>query len=292
MAVARPFVYFCPNTESEALALLRDYKGEAKILAGGMSLIPLMKLRLVSPNYIIDINRIESLSYIKQDGEKIRIGALTRHHDLERSELIKKILPILSETAFWVGDPQVRNMGTIGGSLSHADPAGDLGSCIIVLRGELVIKSEKGERTVSIDNFFVDTFTTVLQSDEMLKEIFINIPKDRSGGAYLKLERRAGDFAIAAVATQISIDPKGICSYAGIGLTAVGSTNLRVKKAEEFLLGKELNDKVIEEAAEIAASEAKPTDDPLRGSAEYKRAMVKVLTKRALKISLNRARGG
>jgi carbon-monoxide dehydrogenase medium subunit len=126
----------------------------------------------------------------------------------------------------------------------------------------------------------------------MLKEIIINVPKDRSGGAYLKLERRAGDFAIAAVATQISLDPKGICSYAGIGLTAVGPTNLRAKKAEEFLLGKELNDKVIEEAAEIAASEAKPTDDPLRGSAEYKRAMVKVLTKRALKISLNRARGG
>jgi carbon-monoxide dehydrogenase medium subunit len=183
-------------------------------------------------------------------------------------------------------------MGTIGGSLSHADPSGDLGSCIIALRGELVIKSERGERTVSIDNFFVDTFTTVLQPDEMLKEIIINVPKDRSGGAYLKLERRAGDFAIVGVATQISLDPKGICSYAGIGLTAVGPTNLKAKKAEEFLLGKELNDKVIEEAAEIAASEAKPTDDPLRGSAEYKRAMVKVLTKRALKISLNRARGG
>ena len=292
MTVPRPFVYFCPSTESEALALLRDYKGEAKILAGGMSLIPLMKLRLVSPKYVIDINRIESLSYIKQDGDKIRIGALTRHHDLERSDLLKKVLPILSETASWVGDPQVRNMGTIGGSLSHADPSGDLGSCIIALRGELVIKSERGERTISIDNFFVDTFTTVLQPDEMLKEIIINVPKDRSGGAYLKLERRAGDFAIAAVATQISLDPKGICSYAGIGLTAVGPTNLRAKKAEEFLLGKELNDKVIEEAAEIAASEAKPTDDPLRGSAEYKRAMVKVLTKRALKISLNRARGG
>jgi carbon-monoxide dehydrogenase medium subunit len=290
--IPRPFVYFCPSTESEALALLKDYKGEAKILAGGMSLIPLMKLRLVSPNYIIDINRIENLSYIKQEGDKIKIGALTRYHDIEKSDFLKRIFPILCETASWIGDPQVRNMGTIGGSLSHADPSGDMGSCIIALRGELVIKSENKERTISIDNFFLDTFTTALQPDEMLKEIIINVPKERSGGAYLKLERRAGDFAIAAVAAQISLDPKGICTYAGIGLTAVGPTNLRAKKAEEFLLGKELNDKVIEEAAEIAASESKPMDDPLRGSAEYKRAMVKVLTKRALKVALNRARGG
>jgi carbon-monoxide dehydrogenase medium subunit len=290
--IPRPFVYFCPSTESEALALLKDYKGEAKILAGGMSLIPLMKLRLVSPNYIIDINRIENLSYIKQEGDKIKIGALTRYHDIEKSDFLKRIFPILCETASWIGDPQVRNMGTIGGSLSHADPSGDMGSCIIALRGELVIKSENKERTISIDNFFLDTFTTALQPDEMLKEIIINVPKERSGGAYLKLERRAGDFAIAAVAAQISLDPKGICTYAGIGLTAVGPTNLRAKKAEEFLLGKELNDKVIEEAAEIAASESKPMDDPLRGSAEYKRAMVKVLTKRALKVALNRTRGG
>jgi carbon-monoxide dehydrogenase medium subunit len=290
--IPRPFVYFCPSTESEALALLKDYKGEAKILAGGMSLIPLMKLRLVSPNYIIDINRIENLSYIKHEGDKIKIGALTRYHDIEKSDFLKRIFPILCETASWIGDPQVRNMGTIGGSLSHADPSGDMGSCIIALRGELVIKSENKERTISIDNFFLDTFTTALQPDEMLKEIIINVPKERSGGAYLKLERRAGDFAIAAVAAQISLDPKGICTYAGIGLTAVGPTNLRAKKAEEFLLGKELNDKVIEEAAEIAASESKPMDDPLRGSAEYKRAMVKVLTKRALKVALNRTRGG
>lgn len=290
--IPRPFLYFSPSTEEEALALLKDYKGEAKILAGGMSLIPLMKLRLVSPSYIIDINRIENLSYIKTEGDKIKIGALTRYHDIERSELLKKILPILCETASWVGDPQVRNMGTIGGSLSHADPSGDMGSCIIALRGELVIKSEDKERRIGIDNFFVDTFMTALQPNEMLKEIIINFSKEKSGGAYLKLERRAGDFAIAAVATQISLDNKGICSYAGIGLTAVGPMNLRAKKAEDFLLGKELNDKVIEEAAEIAASEAKPMDDPLRGSAEYKRAMVKVLTKRAIKIALNRARGG
>ena len=290
--IPRPFMYFSPTTENEALALLKDYKSDAKILAGGMSLIPLMKLRLISPNYIIDINKVESLSYIKQEGDKIRIGALTRHHDLEKSDILKKVLPIISETASLVADPQVRNMGTIGGSLSHADPAGDLGSCIIALNGDIVIKSESKERTVKIDNFFVDTFTTSLEPDEMIKEIIVQVPKGRSGGAYLKLERRAGDFAIAAVATQISLDNKGICNYAGIGLTAVGPTNLRAKKAEDFLLGKELNDKIIEEAAEIASNEAKPGDDPLRGSAEYKKAMVKVLTKRALKISLNRAGGG
>lgn len=290
--IPRPFVYFSATSEKEALEYLKDYKENAKILAGGMSLIPLMKLRLVSPSYIIDINRIENLSYIKQEGNKIRIGSLTRHHEIEKSELLKKVLPILNETASWVGDPQVRNMGTIGGSISHADPSGDLGSCIIALKGDVVIVSENRQRTVKIDDFFVDTFTTALQPDEMVKEIVINIPEGKNGGAYYKLERRAGDFAIAAVAAQISLDNKGICNYAGIGLTAVGPTNLRAKKAEEFLIGKELNDKVIEEAAEIASNEAKPSDDPLRGSAEYKRAMVKVLTKRALKTALNRARGG
>jgi len=289
--IPRNFVYFSPSSEKEALELLNEYKSDAKILAGGMSLIPLMKMRLVSPSYLIDINKVESLSYIKEEKNRLRIGALTRYYEIEKSSTLKKLLPIMNEAATWVGDSQVRNMGTIGGSLSHADPSGDFGSVILALNGQIITSSLNGQRTIKADDFFVDSFTTALNANEMLKEIVIDLPEGMNGGAYVKLERKAGDFAIVAVAAQLSIDSKGNCNYAGIGLTSVGPTNLKAKKAESFLLGKQLNERTIDEAAEIAASEARPIDDPLRGSAEYKRAMVKVLTKRALNLALKRARG-
>jgi carbon-monoxide dehydrogenase medium subunit len=288
--VPRKFEYFAPNSLKDATSLLKKYGSDAKVLAGGMSLIPVMKLRLGSPAYIVDINKIPGLDYVKAAGKNITIGALTRHHTLETSKLIRDKLMVLAETAGWIGDPQVRNMGTIGGSLSHSDPSGDWGAAILAVRGSVKLKGPSKERTLKIDDFLVDTFTSALKEDEILTEVSVPIPPPRSGGAYVKLERRSGDFATAAVAVQISLDAKGVCSYAGIGLTALGSKNLRASKAEAALLGKPLTAKTIEEAAHAAAEDAQPTADPLRGSAEYKTEMAKVYTKRGLDLALQRAK--
>ena len=290
--VPRKFEYFAPASLKEATSLLKKYGSDAKVLAGGMSLIPVMKLRLGSPSYIVDLNRIPGMEYIKQAGRNLTIGALTRHHALESSKLVRDKVPLLAETAGWIGDPQVRNMGTIGGSLSHCDPSGDWGAAILALRGTVSVKSPSKERTLAIEDFLVDTFTSALKEDEILTEISVPVPPPRSGGAYVKLERRSGDFATAAVAVQISLDVKGVCTYAGIGLTALGSKNLRASKAEALIVGKPLTARAIEEAAEAAAEDSEPIPDPLRGSAEYKREMAKVYTKRGLDLALRRAKGG
>ena len=272
--------------------MLNKLRGEAKVIAGGQSLVPMMKLRLATPAYLIDLNRIKGLEYIKAGRGAIQIGALTRHSAIEKSELIRERVPIMAEAASHIGDPQVRNLGTIGGALAHCDPAGDWGAVILALRGEIRVAGPRGQRTIKADNFFVDAFTPALKPNELITEIRIPTPPEGSGGAYLKMERRAGDFAIAGVAAQITIGPDGTCKYAGIGLTALGPTSLRARKAEEALVGRELTDAVIDEAAEAAAEDAKPFDDPLRGSAEFRRAMARVLTRRAVKLALSRARGG
>ncbi len=290
--VPRKFEYFAPTTLKDATSLLKKHGSDAKVLAGGMSLIPVMKLRLGSPSYIVDINRIPGLDSITAAGGRLTIGALTRHHAIETSKVIREKVPILAETAGWIGDPQVRNMGTIGGSLSHCDPSGDWGAAVIALRGSVTIKGPTKERTLAIDDFLVDTFTSALKEDEILTSLTVPIPPPRSGGAYVKLERRSGDFATAAVAVQVSLDAKGICSYVGIGLTALGSKNLRASKAETALLGKSLSPKTIEDAAKAAAEDAQPTADPLRGSVEYKTEMAKVLTRRGLNLAVQRARKG
>jgi len=286
------FEYVSPKSLDEALSFLESHLDSSKVLAGGHSLIPLMKLRVVRPAYVIDIAKIPGLSYIKEEADEIRIGALTTYYEIETSDIVKRYLQALAEGVSQVADPQVRNWGTLGGSLCHCDPAGDAGSCVLALRGRMVVQSKSGKRVIESDEWFVDTFQSALKPNEILTEIVFPKIKGKNAGAYLKLERRAGDYAIAAVAVQISLDSSGVCSYAGIGLTAVGNTNLRAKKAEQTILGKTLDDKVIEEAAQAASEECKPVDDPLRGSAEYKRAMVKVLTKRALKRALERAKGG
>lgn len=285
-----PFEYYAPSTLDEALELLSKYGEEARVLAGGHSLIPMMKLRVLRPAHIIDLNRIKGLKYIEERGGEIRIGALTTYYELITSDIIKRRAPILAECASVVGDPQVRNWGTIGGSLSHCDPAGDMGSAILALRAKMVVKSKSGERTIESDDWFVGSFQSALKQGEILREIVVPIPKPGSGGAYLKLERKAGDYAIAAVAAQITVDRSGACTYAGIGLTAVAPTNMRARRAEELLLGRTLDDRVIDEAAKAASEECRPSDDPIRGSAEYKRAMVGVLTRRALRRALENAR--
>jgi len=290
--VPRKFEYFAPSTLKDATSLLKKYGSDAKVLAGGMSLIPVMKLRLGSPPYIVDLNRIPGLDYIKPVGGMLLIGALARHHAFEVSKVVREKVPLLAETAGWIGDPQVRNMGTIGGSLSHCDPSGDWGAAMLALRASLKVRGPSKERTIAIDDFLVDTFTSALKEDEILTEISVPIPRPRSGGAYVKLERRSGDFATAAVAVQISLDAKGVCSYAGIGLTALGSKNLRASKAEAALLGKPLTARAIQDASEAAGEDAQPMADPLRGSAEYKTEMARVYTRRGLESAVQRAKRG
>lgn len=290
--IPRKFEYYSPTSMKEATGLLKKFGSDAKILAGGVSLIPVMKLRLGSPPKIIDINRVPGLQYIKASGGQLNIGALTRHAEIQNSRLVRDKAFLLSETASWIGDPQVRNMGTIGGSLSHSDPSGDWGAAILAMRGEVTVQGPAKQRKLRIDDFLVDTFTSALKESEILTEVSVPIPPPRSGGAYMKLERNLGDFATVAVAVQVSLDAKGVCTSAGIGLTALGPKNLRAEKAEKALVGKPLNKGTIGEAAEAAAEDAQPTADPLRGSAEYKRDVAKVYTRRGLEVALSRAKGG
>jgi carbon-monoxide dehydrogenase medium subunit len=291
----RSFQYFAPTSVEEAAALLKEHQGDAKILAGGMSLIPLIKLRLASPGHIVDLNRVKGLEYINEsdDGRSLLIGSLTRHHALESSPLVRKRAPLLSETAASIGDPQVRNLGTIGGALAHSDPSGDWGASILAMRGTVKVLGPSGERTISIDDFLVDTFTTALREDELITQVEVPLPLEGgSGGAYLRLERRAGDFATVGVAAQLTFEGEADgnhCTYAGIGLTAVGAKNLRASEAEKRLVGRKLTKEVIAEASAAAAKECAPTDDPLRGSAKYKREMAGLFTRRALELAAARA---
>jgi aerobic carbon-monoxide dehydrogenase medium subunit len=293
----RSFQYFVPRTVDEVTSFLKDHPGEAKILAGGMSLVPLMKLRLASPAYLVDINRLKGLEYIEEseDGGALLIGSLTRHHSLESSALAKEKVPLLAEAAACIGDPQVRNFGTIGGALAHSDPSGDWGATILALRGEVRVIGLSGERSVPIDDFLLDTFTTTLKEDELITRVSVPIPREGSGGAYLKLERKAGDFATVGVAAQVTVEERrdgSYCTCAGIGLTALGPKNLRASKAEELLVGRKLTEESMLEAAKAAEKECSPADDPLRGSAKYKREMAGLFTRRALALAASRARRG
>lgn len=257
-----------------------------------MSLVPLMKLRLAAPAYLIDINHVSGLDYVFESKEWLRLGSMLRHHAIESSSVVRRKAPLLAETASWIGDPQIRNRGTLGGSLVHSDPSGDWGATLLAMRGEMKVRKSGNERTISAERFFVDTFTSALKPNELLTEIRVPIPHSRSGASYMKLERKSGDFATVGVATQLSLDGAGSIDYIGIGLTAVGTTSIRSKKAESVLLGSVPSDRIIEEAAQAASEEASPMADPLRGSVEYKREMTKVFTRRGLALALKRARGG
>lgn len=285
------FEYFSPTTLSEAISLLQKHGDDAKILSGGQSLIPMMKLRLASPQVIIDINRIGNLNYITESDGYLKIGALTREADIDSSQLIRSKYPILADTAKVIADPLVRNSATMGGNVAHADPANDHPATLLALRAEIVATGSKGNRTIPIDQFFTGLFATALQPDEILTEIRIPIPPKRSGGAYFKVERKVGDFAIAAVAVQLTLTQNDTLDRAGIGLTNVGPTVIHAKEAEDFLKGKNLDENVVAQAAGLAASASQPSSD-LRGPAEYKRGLIKTLTVRALKRASERAMGG
>ena len=282
------FEYLRPNTVPEAIAFLQQYGDDAKILSGGQSLIPMMKFRLARPSHLIDINRISGLSYIKEEGGYLRIGGLVREAELEDSPLIRQKYPILFDTSRVIADPQIRNRATLAGNLAHGDPANDHPATMMALGAKIVAIGPQGERVIPVESFFITLFTTDLQHDEIVTEIRIPAPPARSGGAYLKLERKVGDFATAAVAAQLTIDQEGTCQKAGIALTNVGAIPIKVAKGEEFLQGKKLDETNITQAAQLAAEAAQPSSD-LRGPEEYKRALVKELTRRALVRAYERA---
>lgn len=285
------FSYHAAPSLAAATDLLVTHGDDAKVLSGGQSLIPLMKLRLATPKHIIDINRIPGLAYVREVNGSLAIGALVRESELEESAVIRTRFPILIDTSKVIADPLIRNLATVCGNLAHADPANDHPATMIALGAEVVAVGRNGERRIPIDGFFVGPFTTTLHPDEILTEVRIPTPPARSGGAYVKLERKVGDFATVAVAAQIALSPNGTCERAGIGLTNVGPTPIKARRAEESLRGKRLDERAIKEAAQLAAEESQPDSD-LRGPAEYKRDLVRVLTGRALKKALARAGGG
>lgn len=284
------FDYRAPTTLAEALGVLKERGDDAKVMAGGQSLIPLLKLRFAQPALVLDIGRLPGMAGVKRENGHLVIGALTRHVDVERDQELARTFPILPEAAHWIADPLVRNRGTVAGSVCHADPAGDWGSVMLALDAELVAHSSAGERVIPAAAFFQGPFTTALRPDEIVTEIRIPVAVGRSGGAYQKLERKVGDFATAAVAVQVELDGRKI-KKAGIGLTAVGATNIKAAAAEKALAGHEPSDDVIAEAGRLAASAAEPKDD-IRGSAAYKKDVVRVFVQRGLKTALARAGEG
>lgn len=285
------FDYIAPASLEEAVAVL-DREGEdAKILSGGQSLLPLLKLRLAAPRVLVDINRIPGLDHVREENGGLRIGALARESDLETSAAVAARYPVLADTARVVADPLVRNRATVCGNIAHADPANDHPATLLTLDASVVARGRAGERTIPIDGFFTGLFATALEPEELVTEIRIPAPPPRTGGAYVKLERKVGDFAIAAVAARVSLAEDGTVAGAAIGLTNVGPTPIRARGAEDHLRGRRPDAAAIAEAARLAAQEARPTGDR-RGSAEYKRDLVRVLTARALRRALERAGSG
>lgn len=274
---------------SEALNLLVSSE-EAKILAGGQSLITLMKLRLASPNALIDINGIRELAQIREENGVLVVGALTRHDQLAKNELIRRKFLLLAEAADLIADQQIRNRGTIGGSLAHADPAADLPTACTAVGASVVAASGKGTRTINSDDFFRDFLTTSLRQDEIIQEVRIPIPPPKSGGAYLKLTRGHNDFAIVAVAAQVTLGDHNLCKAASVVLGGVASTPVHAGDTEKFLTNKRLDDNVISEGGLRAAEGLSPSSD-IRGSSGFRLKMIKVLTQRALRICSSRARG-
>jgi len=286
---AHPFSYHRAQSLGEATKLLHQRGEESRVIAGGQSLIPLMKMRLARPTALIDINFIPGLSEIKgRDGE-IRFGALARHSDIEASEHAAAI-PILHDCAAGIADVQVRNQGTIGGSLAEADPSGDWAATLLTLEASVICAGAQGERSVKLEEFFKDAYTTVLQREELLREIVVKKPAKNSGGAFVAFKRSAPVYATASAAVQLTLDAKDTCKDVRIVLGCVGLTAIRAKQAEAELYSKKIDERSIARAADGAREAAEPQSD-MRGSAEYKRALVGALVKRAIGIAVRRARG-
>lgn len=284
------FDYVAPQTISDAVAALSQNEN-AKVLAGGQSLIPVMRFRLASPEVLVDINRIEGLSYIREEDGWLKIGAMTREADVEHSSLVSERYPLLADVARVISDPVVRNMGTVGGNLANADPGNDQPATMLAYGAQVVATGPNGERVIPIGSFFLGLYESALARDEILTEVRVPAPRPRSGGAYLKFERKVGDFATVAVAVQVELDESDNFVSVGLGLTNVGLTAIKATAAEDFLKGKAASDDSIRQAAALAAEAAQPIAD-FRGSEEYKRSLVKTYTVRALRKAVERAKGG
>lgn len=282
------FEYHRPATVDEAVRLLGTHKDDAKLLAGGHSLIPLMKLRLTTPKHVIDLRRVTGLSGIREEGGTIVIGALTTHYAVESNASVKAKCPILAEAAAMIGDPQVRNWGTIGGSVAHADPAADWPAVILALGGELRVTGPKGARTIKVEDFFKDVMTTALGPDEVLTEIRIPALASGSGTAYVKHPHPASRFAVVGVAAILTVSG-GTCQKASVAVTGVGPKASRAKGVEAALQGKSLDAQTIAAAAQKAADGIEMSAD-LQGSVEYKQHLTRVYAKRALEAAAGRAR--
>ncbi|MFI5094046.1 MAG: xanthine dehydrogenase family protein subunit M [Candidatus Acidiferrum sp.] len=286
---SHPFSYHRAATLEEASKLLLQLGEEARLVAGGQSLIPLMKMRLARPTALVDINGIPGLGSIERDNGELRFGALVRHAEMEASEIAGSI-PILHDCAAGIADVQVRNQGTIGGSLAEADPSGDWCAVLFTLETSVRCAGPQSERSVPLEEFIKDAYTTILKPGELVREVIVKVPPKGSGGAYLAFKRCAPVYATASAAVQLVLDGKNTCKDARIVLGCVGLTALRAKEAEAALRGKPLEQKSIQAAAEAASETAQPQSD-MRGSAEYKRVLVRALVKRAIGIAARRARG-
>lgn len=285
------FKYFAPNTVKEAVGLLEKYEDEAKILAGGQSLVPIMNFRLGRPEVLLDINGIKDLDYIREEGEALFIGALTRERDLELSPLVKEKCPILAEAVSFIGHVPIRNRGTVGGSLVHADPSSELPTVICCLNGEMKVVGPSGERALEPEEFFLTYLTTSLEPSEILVEVRIPTLPQNTAWSFVELTRRSGDFAIVGVATLLFMEDDGVCREARIALGGVAPTPIRAEEAEELLSGQVITEELIKKAGSEAA-EATETEPDYHASAEYRKDMARVFVQRGLHEALSRVKGG
>lgn len=287
--IAENFTYDAPSSIEEAINLLHEYGDEAKILAGGHSLIPMMKLRFASPAHLIDIKNIPNLDQISEADGYLKIGAMVREHQLEDSDIITSKYHIFTDATKLIADPQVRNFGTVGGNIAHGDAANDHPAVMIALGAQVEITGNEGKRMVSIDEFFHGFYMTAVQHGEILTEIRIPAASGKFGSAYHKAERKVGDYATAGVAVKIELNDDGTCKSAGIGLTNVNPLPMRAARSEEALVGSSLSDEDIAKAALYASEDCSPSPD-LRGDEDYKRHLVKIITKRMIKKAIERAK--
>jgi len=286
--IPRQFEYHAPETVPEAIALLQKYGDTAKLLAGGHSLIPMMKIRFAEPEHLVDLGKVAELRGIREKGKELRIGAMTTENDLIWSTLVQEKCPLLVEAARLIGDPQVRYKGTLGGDIAHGDPGNDHPAIMLALGAAFVLQGSDGERVVAADDFFLDLYDTALEPDEVLTEIRIPIPAAGTGWCYAKLKRKIGDFATAAAAVLLTMKGDTVKDVS-IALTNAGVTALKAREAEDSLRGKKLDDAAMAEAARLAMSICKPAEDQ-RGSVEYKIAMSGEMTQRALRTARERAK--
>jgi carbon-monoxide dehydrogenase medium subunit len=285
------FAYHDPVTRSEVLALLDTYSDDAKILAGGQSLVPLLNMRLAQPAHLVDINRLPGLAYIDERDGGLAIGGLIRHRDVERSPLVRLQCPLLAEAVPFVGHAPIRSRGTIGGSLAHADPSAELPAVLLALGGHVRVESSEGSRDIPAETFFVDTLQTALTSKELLTEAWFPVAPPRSGAAFVEISRRQGDFALVGVAAQLTLSEDDTISSAHLALMGVAATAVRVQIAEGLLIGEQPGEALFAAVAERAVANLNPDAD-VHASAAYRRHIAGVLICRALQTAANRARQG